>query len=284
MITLPDEITPAISDLTANNILFVGDYGIGKTGLAASTKYLLVDPEDKAKSYPCMKVVLTSWQDHKDLVKKLAAAPAGKYPGIALDSLNISYDHCTAWVMKNIKFDGILLNHPSEKPQTAYPRVTNEFVTWLREMTYLGYHVVATCHSMVSEVTAKNGAKYNRWIPAFTGGSAGSTYASVLKVFSIVGFMTMEEVVKPSTRTVMGKAVPDVRADATRIETSETRVIYFSQSANWLANNKLNGFPDKVVLTDNWAEDWDILTKSWNTSGDGHELVEDEIKTGGLKA
>lgn len=288
MITLPDPDTavPAVADLTANNILITGDYGIGKSGLLASTGYLIIDPESKMKSYPLKPaaVTVTTWQDHKDVIKELAKNP-GTYKGIGLDSLNVSYDQCTAWVMKNVKFNGVFLSHPSESPQAAYPRVTNEFITWLREVTYLNYHVVATCHTTIAEITSKNGSKYNRWIPAFTGSSTSSTYASVLKVFSIVGFMTMEEIVKPSTTITpmsKGKAVVDVRVDATRLDVKDTRVIHFSQSPNWLANNKLNSFPDKVVLTDNWAEDWDLLKAAWG-KGDGHEEGEEEIKTEGLK-
>jgi len=52
MITLPTEPVPAVLDLTANNLLITGDYGIGKSGLLASTGYLLADPEDKLRAYP----------------------------------------------------------------------------------------------------------------------------------------------------------------------------------------------------------------------------------------
>lgn len=286
MITLPDEIIPAVSDLTANNILVVADYGVGKSCLLASTGYLLADPEDKLRSIPCMRVTLSNWQDHKDFVKEVSKKPTDKYKGIGLDSLNVSYDHCSAWVMKNVKFNGITLSHPSENPQIAYPRVTNEFITWLREVTYLGYHVVATCHASVSEIKSKTGAIYNRWIPAFTGGAPSSTYSQVLKIFSIIGFMTLEEVVKPPTKITSlskGKAIVDLRADSRgAADTEEARVINFGQSPHWLSNNKLNGFPDKVVLTDNWKEDWKILTEAWNT-GDGHEVTETEVQTAELK-
>lgn len=279
MITLPKEPVPAIPDLTGNNILFTGDYGIGKSGLLASTDYLLADPEDKLKSYPCRRVVLTNWQDHLEFPKLVAKESPGTFKGIGLDSLNISYDHCLTWVMNTVRFNGVKLTHPSENPQTAYPRVTYEFINWLRSITYLGYHVIATCHVNVSEVRGRDGSSYNRWIPAFTGGSATSTYANVLKVFSIVGFMTMEDVAKPSVKQVMGKAVVDLRADSTRINTEEKRVIHFDQSPNWLANNKFSGFPDKVVLTEDWKEDWDILVRSWG-HGSG-EVVEEAVETTG---
>jgi len=283
MITLPNGIVPAISDLTANNILFTGDYGIGKSGLLASTEYLLADPEDKLRSYPCQRVHLTNWQDHKDFATLISKMSPGTFKGIGLDSLNISYDHCLTWVMNNVKFDGIKITHPSEKPQTAYNRVTSEFITWLRSVTYLGYHVIATCHVSIKEVRSKNGTVYDRWIPAFTGGSSGSSYSSVLKVFSIIGFMTLETVERPPTGVVMGKKVVDTRLDASRIDTVETRVIYFGKYGNWLTNNKEGGFPDKVILNGNWRDDWKILQDSWGKTETVTGVAEEPVEGTTLK-
>ena len=285
MITLPTEPVPAVQDLTANNILICADYGMGKSGLLASTGYLLADPEDKLRAYPdLLRISLTNWQDHREFVKQVAAKPSATFLGIGLDSLNISWDHCLTWVMKNVTFQGNKLTHPSENPQLCYPRITHEFITWLREVTYLGYHVVATCHVNIAEISDKKGNKYNRWVPAFTGGSPTSTYASIPKIFSIIGFMTLENVQKPSTRTVMGKAVVDARVDSTRLpsdpksDTKESLVIHFDRSPNWLSNNKEGGFPDVVVLTDNYHDDWPILKKAWGT-GERHLIAAELIET-----
>lgn len=276
-ITLPTSPVPAVRDLTANNILICGDFGIGKSGLLASTGYLLADPEDKLRAYECLRVKLSSWQDHLDF-SKLIAAQKPKVPGIGLDSLNVSYSQCSAWTMANVTFQGNRLKHPSENTQIAYPRVTHEFITWLQGITLLGYHVVATCHVNIVEIKTKNAIR-NRWVPAFVGGSAESTYGQVLRVFSVVGFMKLEEVERPATASKMGKTpVPDLRADASRIETTEKRVISFKQSDNWLANNKHGAFPDTVELTDNWEEDWSILKAAWGTGSGSHEAVEEEIK------
>lgn len=258
---------------------------MGKSGLLASTGYLLADPEDKLRAYPdILRVTLTNWQDHKDFVKQVAAKPANTFQGIGLDSLNISWDHCLTWVMKHVKFQNTMLTHPSENPQLCYPRITHEFITWLRDVTYLGYHVVATCHVNIAEISDKKGNKYNRWVPAFTGGSPTSTYASIPKIFSIIGFMTLEDVEKPSTRMVMGKAIIDVRADATRLgdpkaETREARVIHFDMSPNWLSNNKEGGFPDKVILTNNYREDWAILKAAWGTGDTVHAIADEPVTT-----
>ncbi len=283
-ITLPTEPVPAAPDLTANNILITGDYGIGKSGFLASTGYLLADPEDKLRSYPgTYRVPLTTWQDHKDFVAEVAKKPASTYLGIGLDSLNISYDAALVWVMKNVKFAGSYLTHPSENPQLAYPRITYEFITWVRSVTFLGYHVIATCHVNLVEIRDKKGNLYNRWVPAFTGGSPTSTYSSILKVFPLVGFMTLDEVEqsavrKAPTRMVMGKSVVDTRADASRIDEMElVRVIYFNQNPLWLANNKFGGFPDRVILSNRWQEDWGILKEAWGT-GEGHEVQDEPVE------
>lgn len=280
-ITLPSEPVPAVLDLTGNNILIMGDYGIGKSGLLASTGYLLGDPEDKLRAYPDLyRVSLRSWQDHKDFALEVSKRPKGTFKGIGLDSLNISYDQALMWCMEHIKFAGARLNHPSENPQLAYPRITHEFITWLRSVTFLGYHIVATCHTNVVEIRDKRGNLYNRWVPAFTGGSATSTYSSVLKIFPIVGFMALDEImVRPSTRTVMGKSVADARTDASRIdETEQRRVIHFKQDPNWLANNKFSGFPDRVVFTNRWQDDWSIMQEAWGT-GDSHDIADEPVAT-----
>lgn len=281
-ITLPTEPIPAVLDLTANNILITSDHGIGKSGLLASTGYLLADPEDKLKAYPDQyRVPLLSWQDHKDFVTQISKKPAGSYAGIGLDTLNVSYTQCLSWVMKNVKFGNVYLNHPSESPQTAWFRVTYEFTEWLRSVTLLGYHVIATCHVNLAEVTDKKGSRYNRWIPAFPGGSSDSTYGNVLRIFSIVGFLTLDEVdkeavSKPSTKMVMGKALPDIRADASRIEEQRlARVVYFRQDPLWLSKNKDGGFPDRVVLTEHWQDDWNVLKAAWGA--DSHTVADEPI-------
>lgn len=282
MITLPTEELPAISNITAGNILIYGDYGIGKSGLLASTKYLIANPEaeNKIRQYPCLSIQLNSWQDHLDFTKALGAAEEGQYPGIGLDSLNISYDYCLAYVMSKVRFNGTLLTHPSENPTMCYPRITMEFIAWLRELTILGYHVIATAHSNISEVKV-GGYSYNCFVPAFTGASPTSTYSGVLKVFSTVGYMRMEEAEeKPPTIKKLGKDAVDIRGDASRIG-SEARVIHFKASKYWLANNKREAFPDKVKLPENWADDWKVLQESWGKRG--HTISKEEITSGGLE-
>jgi hypothetical protein len=95
--------------------------------------------------------------------------------------------------------------------------------------------------------------------------------------------MALENIVKPSTRSVMGKAVVDLRSDATRVpdpmtETKDSLVIHFDKSPNWLSNNKEGGFPDIVVLNDNYRNDWRILKEAWGT-GERHELAPEPIET-----
>jgi hypothetical protein len=292
-ITLPDKPIPAVSDLTGNNILIVGDYGVGKSGLLASTstggsdvplseRYILLDPQDKLRAYPdLLRVTVKSWPEHKEFLNLLAKVKPGTYAGIGLDVLNISYDQCLLWCMKNIKFAGSFLSHPSENPQIAYPRVTIEFISWVRDITLLGFHVIASCHVNLAPIRDKKGNAYDRWIPGFVGGSPNSTYSEILKIFPIVGFMAVDSVEKQAIspaakRLVMGKMVPDTRSDASRLdETEMAHVIYFKQDPLFLANNKFGGFPDRVVLTENWQDDWRLLQEAWG-SGDKHEIMDEE--------
>lgn len=282
MITLPNEVVPAVQDITAYHFLIQGDPGIGKSGLLASIPdYLLIDPEDKMRGYPGLKTVLRNWKDHLDLPNVLARAPRDLYAGIGLDSLNVSYDHCTSWIMTNNKFSGVSYSHPGEAPQgQAWNRITAEFLRWLRDITILGYHIVATCHTNITEVKTRNVA-YNRWIPAFPGGSPTSTYFGVIKAFDIVGFMCIEDVVKPPTKQVFGKTVVDVRADVSDLVAEESRVIHFDESPYWLANNRGGQLPDTVVLTNRWQDDWRLIVQAWGTGAGVHGLAEEEVETSG---
>ena len=81
----------------------------------------------------------------------------------------------------------------------------------------------------------------------------------------------------------MGKSIVDLRFDSTRIpdpksDAKDSLVIHFNKSPNYLTNNKEGGFPDIVVLTDNYREDWAILKEAWG-AGERHELAVEPIET-----
>jgi hypothetical protein len=114
-IKLPSEVTPAIQSVEGYPFLIIGDKSVGKSGFLASIPdYLLVDPEAGLKGYPGLKVELENWQDHLDLLETLAKAGKGSYAGIGLDSLNVSYDHCSIHMCKKMK-----VTYPPRFPTVA---------------------------------------------------------------------------------------------------------------------------------------------------------------------
>jgi hypothetical protein len=282
MITLPTESVPATQNITDYNFLIMGDPGIGKSSLLASIpNYLLVDPIFGMKGLPGLKVNLGSWQDHLDLPERLSKIPRGAYAGIGLDTLNISYDICSAYVSKILK-----ISHPSEMAHgTGWTRVTTEYTKWLQSMTLLGYHIVATCHTTIMEVKL-NTRTYNRWIPAFVGGSAQSAYANTLKLFDIKGLMCTELIASPPVRQTVTKeggvkSTVDTRVDMTDLQFTEGRVIHFAPSNNWLAGDTSQMLPDKVVLGTDWREDWNLILKAWGSEGRGHTVLDEVVETTG---
>lgn len=278
MIKLPTAIVPAITDWTAYKWLLMGDQGIGKSGFLASIPdYLLVDPAAEMLGYPGLKVTLTSWQDCLDLLNQLARSKGAGFKGLALDCLNVIYDHCAAHVISELR-----IKHPSDLAHgTGWTKITTEFVSWLRNMMLLGLHTVATCHTTITEVKVKN-VTYNRWIPAFVGGGPNSTFAYVQKMFDIVGFMTFEEVSAPPTSKKSGATTVDLRADVTDLLT-ETRVVHFAPSTYWTAQDTSGQLPDKVFLTDDWRQDWPLVTTAWGTGDRAHRLAEEPVQTEGLE-
>ena len=282
MITLPTEPLPATTDITAFNMLLMGDPGIGKSSFLASIpNYLLVDPINGMKGLPGLKVQLQSWNDHLDLPEKLSKIPRGAYAGIGLDLLNISYDICSAYITKILK-----VNHPSELAHgTGWTRVTTEFTKWLQSMTLLGYHIVGTCHTTIMEVRL-NTRQYNRWIPAFVGGSAQSAYANTLKLFDIKGFMCTEMIAAPPVRQATTKeggikSTVDTRVDMSDLQFTENRVIHFTPSNNWLAGDTSQMLPNKVVLGTDWREDWNMILKAWGSEGKGMTVLDESVETTG---
>jgi hypothetical protein len=145
--------------------------------------------------------------------------------------------------------------------------------------------MVATCHSTIMEVNIQS-RQYNRWIPAFVGGGPTSTYGGVLKKFKVLGFMTMEDVVKPSARQIRTdqggiREQIDVRVDTTDMVSKEGRVIHFTPSNYWIAGDASHMLPDKVELSSDWREDWSRILAAWGTGEGAHQLAEADIKTTG---
>jgi hypothetical protein len=284
MIKLPIDIVPAITDWTAYPWLVMGDPGIGKSGLLASIPdYLLVDPELGLQGYPGLKVQLNDWADHLALRDQLVRSKGAGFKGLALDSLNVSYDHASKHVT-----DELRIKHPSDLAHgTGWTRVTTEFINWLRSMKMLGLPIIATCHTSIVEVNVRN-VKYNKWVPAFVGGSPGSTFAHIQKIFDIVGFMTLEEVIAPPTKKTISKSggvttTVDIRTDTTDLLMKETRVIHFAPSTYWTAQDTSGQLPDKVFLTDDWRQDWPLIQAAWGTGDRAHRLAEEPVHTEGLE-
>jgi len=282
-IILPTEPRPAVrQEITDYNFCIMGDPGIGKSRLLASIpNYLLIDPIFGMKGMPGLVVNLQSWADHLELPEKLGRMPKGAYAGIGLDMLNISYDLCSAHICRLLK-----ISHPSELAHgTGWTRVTTEFTKWLQNMTLLGYHLVATCHTTITEVTVGS-RQYSRWIPAFVGGSAQSAYANTLKLFDIKGFMCMDTIMTPPTKKTVTKeggvkATVDTRVDVSDLLVSEARVIHFAPSNSWLAGDTSQMLPKKVILTDDWREDWALIKEAWGTGEGAHQMADQDIETGG---
>lgn len=281
-ITLPSEPTPAVETWEAYPFLIIADKSVGKSGFLASIPdYLLCDPEGGLRGYPGLKVELQTWQDHLELLDKLSKAGRGSYAGLGLDSLNVSYDLCSIFKCQQMK-----VSHPSEVPHgNGWGRITAEFNNWLTQIRLLGYHIVATCHSTIMEVSISS-RQYNRWVPAFVGGGPSSTYQQVLKKFKVIGFMTMEEVVKPPARQVRTdqggiREQTDVRADVTDLKASEGRVIHFAPSSYWIAGDTSHMLPKKVTLSDDWREDWAKVVQAWGTGESAHLLANEDVATTG---
>ena len=146
------KITPTkiSTDIKGRSFLLYGPPKVGKTSLSAQfPKPIILAFEKGYEALDNAYVVdMTSWSDFKTVCRQLKNKQVrDMYDTVVLDTAQIAYDLAVQFVCSN---NGVtaLSDVPYGK---AYKMVENEFGKSLREITQLGYGIVAIAHEKVKK-------------------------------------------------------------------------------------------------------------------------------------
>jgi hypothetical protein len=245
---------------------------MGKSSLLASIpNILIVDPDKGCAALPGFVVDVKDWSDCTSLLKTLQKEDLSRYSWLGLDLLNVVYEYCYAFECKRL---GVV--YPSDVDAgkgfgKGWAIITKTFISWLRDMGNLGLPLIATCHVNMSLIKVKN-REFNRAVPAFPGGSSTSTFQKIKEAFDIVGYLTFDIVETPlslaeekDVRKILAGDVELINLPKHQmIELTNTRVIHFQPSQYWDAQDTSRQLPAKVVLPENWEEDWSTILNLWS--------------------
>lgn len=267
---LPTEPQSPNLSPTAFKWLIMAESGMGKSSFLASIPNILItDPDAGCQALPGYIVQVRNWMDCKDLLKTLQKGEnLSTYSWIGIDLLNVIYEFCYNSECKRM---GVI--YPSDLDGgkghgKGWAIITKEFIGWLRDMGNLGLPLIGTCHINMVEVEVK-ARKFYKATPSFPGSGATSTYRRIKEAFDIVGYLTFDtDMQKVDQQKDLRKEIaPSAQmiglTDKQMPELSTTRVIHFQPSQYWDAQDTSRQLPSKVTLSDNWEEDWGIITKEW---------------------
>jgi len=231
--------------------------------------YLDCDASQSLKAHELYRACPANWQEFCEYLKQGIASE--EFGWIAIDHLHGAYEWAFAYMCKKT---GVA--HPGDRNDMGktWTLFTQEFMRPIKELAASGKGFVATSHSTNSQIFER-GRTYNLWVPSFVGGSARSTYAQIISLFPIIGFIHPEGIEAPPTKATDTKTV-DVRAQAgTEIQLEagkggvylERRVVEFLKAVHWEAKDRSRRFT-RIVLPDDYRDDWKTLVEAWERGRD----------------
>ena len=284
ILTLPTTRQPAQTSLKDYAALFYGvGSGIGCSSLLASIQHYLdaQTPQEKALYIDCdpsqsmmahsnYRVSPKNWKEFLDYCKLAVASPDFTY--ICIDHLHAAYEW--SW---DVSCDKWGVTHPSEAGSLGkgdmgktWGNFTKDYMTpishLMAECRRANKGFVASCRSVNSQVSFK-GSTYNLWVPSFIGGSARSTYARIVDLFPLIGFIHLEGITAPPTKMTDVKVV-DLRAAAGPQEIKESRILNFNKGKHWEAKDRSRRFKEPITLPEDYREDWTLIEDIWERSGE----------------
>jgi len=252
--------TPSTDSLSKYGLLIHGPGGVGKSSFAVSLNiwlesqslppayYLDMDVQEGLIAHELYKSRPTDLDEYESLVAQLVKSKDFSY--VVVDPINELYN----FIFENeCRKAGV--THPVEKgdfSRMIWHKISTQLTSHIKDIMRSGKGFIATCKSITSEQSI-SGKQITRWIPDF----GGRAYSIIDSAFPLIGFMSFQTTYKVSP----GKSSEKV----TDLMESERRVILFNPSQYWSAKSRSSKLGrEPIVLSENWQEDWEILTKYWN--------------------
>lgn len=158
-------------DLRGYSVFFYGDPKSGKTTIATKfPNHLILAAEKGFNAIPgAMAQPINSWGEFKKALRQLKDDKVRQcYETIILDTLDILYDYCTAYILANApRADGGFgVDKVSDIPYgQGYGMIGHEFDECLRSIIQMDYGLVMISHATDKTFTNENGQEYNQIVP-----------------------------------------------------------------------------------------------------------------------
>lgn len=161
---LPTQMSEPIDHIGGATILLYGERKIGKTSLASmfpETMFCMFEPG--GKGLRIFKEDITDWDHFVKVVDALVADPT-KFKTIVIDTSDIAYTRCSAWVCDDMGVD-----HPSEGNYgNVWSAIDVEFSKQMTRILQTGRGVVFVSHAGEKEFESLSGRKYTKTVPTMS--------------------------------------------------------------------------------------------------------------------
>lgn len=151
-------------DMRGYSVFFYGDAKSGKTTTATKfPNHLLLGFEKGWNAIPgAMAQPINSWSEFRKVLRQLKdPAVQQKFETIIIDTADIAYDYCEAYICNNAGVDTI----GDIGFGKGYTMAAKEFDTCLRQIVQMNYGLVLISHAVDKTFTNENGTEYNQIVP-----------------------------------------------------------------------------------------------------------------------
>ena len=151
-------------DMRGYSVFLYGDPKSGKTTTATKFPgHLLVAFEKGYNAIPgAMAQPINSWSEFRKLLRQLKDPEVqARFETIILDTVDIAYDYCEAYICSNNGVDTI----GDIAFGRGYTMVAKEFDECLRKIVQLNYGLVLISHAIDKTFTDESGKEYNQIVP-----------------------------------------------------------------------------------------------------------------------